>query len=181
VTVACIVLGGVAARASFTKPIDTLNCKLDCTSTHAECSASCCGIIFCGKRCLNGCQISLEGCNEACDTSDGAFFETAVLAHGGRRLRLGGPFVCPEGAQAEIAVTLTQGGAVASGQTTLRCPAGETAFSVDAHAIGNATFQPASAVRACAVARTQTVGQGISAFQWCRDVTPLPDGVQLEE
>jgi hypothetical protein len=175
-------LGGVAdAEAAFTKPIDTLVCKLDCSSTHAECSASCCGLILCGKRCLTGCQISLEGCNEACDTSDGAFFDTAVLANGGRRLQLGGPFVCPEGAKADIAVTLTQGGAVATGQTSLRCPAGETSFSVDAHVIGNAAFAPASAVRACAVAQTSTVGQGISSFQWCRDVTPLPDGVQLED
>jgi hypothetical protein len=89
---------------------------------------------------------------------------------------------CPEGAKAKISVTLTQlSGAIAQGETRVVCPAGETSFTVRAVVDGKPRFQAPSTATACAVAQIRFGGQDLQALQWCRDITLLPDGVELEE
>jgi hypothetical protein len=107
--------------------------------------------------------------------------DTAAFGHEGRGARVGGPLFCPVGATADIEVTVTQAGssAIATGRTHARCTAGETSFTVDVKA-GSTPLQAAGTALACGAAWIHDGAQGFDAFQWCREITLLPEGGQLE-
>jgi hypothetical protein len=185
-----VVLGSVVCGAGRTveaatsKPITgTITCVDTCSQNRVSCNAGCCFLFICKKSCVQDCGVAEVTCLDGCLDSSGAFFDTAVVADDGRAIHVGGPFACPKGATADVSVTLTQDGtgAVASGTTRLRCPDGDTAFGIEAHAVGGSRFRPATAAQACAVAQVHALGRSIASFQWCRDVTLLPEGVELEE
>jgi len=179
------------ARAAYPAEVfaSYSNCLVGCDSQQSTCNSGCCFLFLCGKKCLNSCQSAETVCQEGCSntyfgsTNDGAFFDEASLSSNGRSIRLGGPFQCPEAAVGDLAVSVTQSGngALATGSVRIACPAGETTFSVDANAIGAATFRPLGKVQACGTARIQTRDLSLDAFQWCREVTLVPAGVDLQD
>jgi hypothetical protein len=189
VAIGFILLDAKGARATFSKEVfaSYSNCLVGCDSSQTTCNTGCCGILFCRKGCLSTCQSAETTCQGGCSDaafgggSDGAFFDEATVSANGRTIRVGGPLQCPEGATADVAVTLTQAGsgAVATGEVRVPCPAGEGSFSADAHATGAAGFKPLGKVHACGTARIQAANQSLDAFQWCRDVTIVPEGVEL--
>ena len=54
-------------------------------------------------------------------------------------------------------------------------------FATRAMVLGNTKFQALSPATACGVARIHAGAQGVRALQWCRQVTVLPEGIELEE
>jgi hypothetical protein len=169
--------------------IELNNCNAGCDATASSCTSGCCGILFCRKSCITSCDSSESLCKENCSgsvigaTTTSAFFDTATISQRGRFLRVGGPLVCPDGATADIDVSVTQSNSatVGTGSAHVRCEAGETSFTTTVRAEGTGAFQPASGARACGTARIHAAGDAIEALQWCRDITLLPDGIQLEE
>jgi hypothetical protein len=171
--------------------LEAAACYATCGTTLNTCTAQCCGVLFCSKRCVDTCNSHYSNCldnciafcgNSSCDP-DGAFFDTATIAGNGRSIRIGGPFDCPETAIADLDVTLTQSasGAVATGHAQLKCPLDDETFTVDVHTDGNARFLPLTGVQACATAHVHAVNSSIDAFQWCREVTLLPEGLELQD
>jgi hypothetical protein len=164
-----------------------IECVKACLVEEGVCQAGCCGRIFCRKSCLGACFTNEGVCETDCDVRlggdpDGAFFDTAASLRGGRVLRLSGPLQCPAGATVDLSVTVTQhAGPIARGHISRVCPVDEGSFTARAVAIGSSKFQPLSAATACAVARIHTGSQGVNSIQWCRDVTILPPGVELED
>lgn len=164
-----------------------VQCANDCLSEEAACQTGCCGLLFCRKSCLSACFTNERICEDDCairlgSDPDGAFFDTVTPEGDGRVLRVSGPLQCPFGAVAEIQVTVTQNaGPVANGHVRVLCPAAGNAFTVPAAVLGISRFQPLSTATACGVARIHAGRQGVNALQWCRDVTVLPEGIQLEE
>jgi len=190
IAVTCLVLVSGRAQASREEVLVTLtNCNAGCDSTASTCSAGCCGVLFCGKRCIGGCNTQETQCKEGCSlsaiggTSTSAFFDTAVISRDGRLVRLGGPLFCPESATADIDVTVTQsaGSAAGTGHARLRCPGDETSFTADVNAAGGNAFQAPGTAQACGTAWIHAGTTGLAAFQWCREITLLPENVQLEE
>jgi hypothetical protein len=192
VAIASIVLAMSDAHAAFPADVfaDYSNCLVGCDNTQESCSAGCCilGGRLCSARCLNNCQSAESLCQTNCSTQyfgsfdDGAFFPQATLRRNQRDVRLGGPFECPAGGVADLAVTLTQQreGAVGTGQVRVPC-APDGSFVVDVHTIGAAKFRPFSSAQACGAAHVQAANVSFDAFQWCREVTIVPDGFELEE
>lgn len=167
--------------------IARIQCANDCLSEESACQAGCCGLFLCRRSCLGTCFTNEGICEADCDIRlgddpDGAFFDTVTPEREGHALRVSGPLQCPVGAVAEVRVTVTQNaGPVAKGHVRVACPAADDAFSVRAVVLGSSRFQPLSTATACGVARIHAGTQGVNAFQWCRDVTVLPQGIQLEE
>jgi hypothetical protein len=96
--------------------------------------------------------------------------------------RAGGRAAVPEGAVATISVTISQSpGTIARGQSRVACRAGEGSFTVRAVARGKSQFQVPSTATVCAVAQIRIGARDIEVLQWCRDVSVLPGGVELEE
>ena len=188
---ALVLVDSQSAEATYSAQVfaNYSNCLVGCDSAQTTCNGGCCGFLFCRKGCLSGCQSQETTCQGGCSdsafgtSSDGAFFDDATVSRNGRTIRLGGPLECPEDVTADIGVTLTQAGnaAVATGQVRVVCAAGEGSFSVDAHAIGAPTFQALGSVHACGTARIQAANHSLDAFQWCRDITIVPEGVELQD
>jgi hypothetical protein len=188
-----VLVDSTAAHATFSAAVfaSYSNCLVGCDAKQTTCNQGCCilGGRLCGGGCLNTCQAAETTCGLACSdsafgtSSDGAFFNEATVSRNGRTISLGGPLECPEDTTADIDVTLTQGtnGALATGQVHVVCPEGEGSFSVDAHANGAPIFQALGKVHACGTARIQAANHRLDAFQWCRDITILPEGVELED
>jgi len=177
-------------RASTTAEIVELaNCYNVCTQDYEICNAGCCGRFFCSSKCIGGCSQNVKSCRGGCTlfcstcNPDGAFFPTAAIARGGRIIRVGGPFICPNGATTDLDVTLTQTatGAVAKGQARVACADGETTFAAAASTVGDTAFLSGPPVTACGAAQVRSGGLVLESFQWCRDITLLPEGVQLED
>ncbi len=170
--------------------IAQFNCNVGCDSAQTTCNGGCCilGGRLCSGKCITTCQATADQCKADCAsaaigaTSSGAFADTATIARNGRTIAIEGPFVCPQGGTADLEVTLTQDtGAVAKGTTRFECPAGnETSFALDLNTIGNTRFHGLGAAQACGAARITAPGVTVDAFQWCRDVTVVPEGVDLE-
>jgi hypothetical protein len=91
--------------------------------------------------------------------------------------------VCPAGATTDLGVTLTQTvtGAVAVGQGRVACAEGETTFAIDAKTVGATEFLSGPPVTACGAAQVRSGGLVLESFQWCRDITLVPEGLQLED
>jgi hypothetical protein len=168
-------------------------CNLECDDSQVACNSGCCILNgrLCGGRCITSCQGTADTCKSDCALSSlggalttSAFFDTVTIAPSGRLIRVGGPFLCPQAATVDLNVTLTQNGvgAVASGATHFTCPRGETTFGFDVSVDGNTTFLPLGTAQACGTARVRA-GKGLSldSFQWCRDVTVVPEGVELQD
>jgi hypothetical protein len=178
---------GQVQAATEAELTELIRCSNRCRNDEGACSAGCCGRIFCKKGCLSDCANTRIGCEEGCydqlgGTSDSAFFETVTLGVKARAIRASGPLQCPEGAEAAISVTLTQSsGAIAQGETQVACPAGEGTFTVRAVVIGRPRFRAPSTVTACGLAQIHIGARDIQALQWCRDVTLLPGGLEIEE
>jgi len=165
-------------------------CFNRCSIDSQGCNQSCCGLLFCRKRCILGCDDSLNACKATCQgqvfgsMTNSAFFDTATLAHGGRTLRVAGPLSCAGGATADVAVTITQRstGAVARGRIRQRCDAAQTTFALGAQALRGAPFDTPGSAQACGAVRLRSPGRtGLDAFQWCRTITLVPADLQLEE
>ncbi len=191
VSLACVFFASGRAQAATSKAVaDELStCYDGCLRGYVSCTPTCCGILFCRKDCVIGCFQQLDGCDADCRAfcstcdPDGAFDDTATIARDGRTVRIGGPLRCAEGATADIDVTITQGagGAVATGHARVSCPDHDTSFTLDARTTAQAAFVPASTVHACGTARIHAAAVDVDSFQWCRDVTLLPQGVDLDE
>jgi len=187
----------VAENAEALNQVDVLfaqyACNLGCDSQQAACNSGCCILNgrLCGGRCITGCQTTGDNCKSDCAfTSIGgvlttsAFFDTFTIARNGRIIRVGGPVLCPQDATVDLNVTVTQNGvgAVASGATHFTCPRGETTFGFDVSVDGNTPFVPLGAAQACGTARVRAGGgRSLDSFQWCRDVTVVPEGVELQD
>jgi hypothetical protein len=106
----------------------------------------------------------------------------AVLGRNGRSIYISGPLDCPEGGTATIDVTVThEGGAIAGGQAKVQCQADTAEFTATLATNGANVFPPLSQVKACGTAQISRRGANASAFQWCRDVTLVPEGVELQD
>jgi hypothetical protein len=180
-----------AATSQFEIMVQIANCFVGCDSRQTACNSGCCilGGLLCGGRCINKCQATSDQCKNDCNltaiggTPEGAFFDTVTLATNQRTLHIGGPFFCPEGATADLDVTLTQHGigAVAQGRAHIQCPVdGDTSFALDASTVGNTLFKPLGKAQACGTARIHSASLSLDSFQWCREVTVLPEGVELQ-
>src|SRR5262249_18943309 len=162
-----------------------VRCTNTCAEEEGPCQAECCGRIFCKRSCLGTCADNERGCEAGCydrlgGEPESAFFDTATLSPQGRAIHASGPLQCPEGAVAEISVTLSQlSGAIAKGETRVVCPDGETTFTVRTVVVGKPGFQALSTAQACATALIRSGSQSIRTLQWCRGVTLVPDGVTL--
>jgi len=189
--VATALLAVCAGPAQATKEEDTildlLVCYRECQRDEAACAPSCCGRFFCGTHCLSNCAETRLACEHNCSDLFGgptssAFFDTVTLSPKAHAILASGLLQCPEGAEAEISVTLSQlSGAIAQGETRVVCPAEETSFTVRAVVVGKPSFQALSTATACAVAQIHSGARALRTLQWCRNVTVLPDGVGLEE
>jgi hypothetical protein len=186
-TVALAVLPGPAEAATEAELTELIRCTNGCRSSEGSCSGECCGRIFCKKSCLGSCAQTRIACEEGCydqvgTASSGAFFETASLSGNGRLIQTSGPLQCPEGAIATISVTVSQSpGIIARGQSRVACPAGEGSFTVRAVARSKTKFHAPSTATACAVAQIRIGARDVDALQWCRDLSVLPGGVELED
>lgn len=163
--------------------INQSNCQSECTISLRSCTAGCCGTTTCGKTCVGVCDATYNVCLNICGFAaiDGAFFDTATIAPNGRRIRVGGPLSCPEGATADLSFSLSQSdGAIATGQANVEC-GGDTTYTADVHTQGSNSFEPFAATQACGVARIHAANLSLNALQWCRDITVVPEGVELLE
>ena len=182
-----ILLVGQAQAKKDEKLLQLIQCTNNCLTEEATCQSGCCGRIFCKKSCLGVCFDNERVCEGSCDISfqgdpDGEFADVATQGPKGRALRITGPLRCPANAVVDLSVTLSQStGAIAKGQLKLTCPDGDTNFAARALVIGSTKFQPLSPATACAVARIHVGAQGVRALQWCRELTVLPEGTELEE
>ena len=105
-----------------------------------------------------------------------------MLGRNGRSIYISGPLDCPEGGTATIDVTVThEGGAIAGGQAKVQCQADTAEFTATLATNGANVFPPLSQVKACGTAQISRRGANASAFQWCRDVTLVPEGVELQD
>ena len=191
VSLGCVLLASGNGQALTTAEIqqELDNCYDGCLRTFVACNPPCCGKIFCSKNCLIACFQNLDACNGGCRVfcstcdPDGAFFDTATLDAHGRTIHTGGPLTCVEGATADIGVTITQGagGAVATGRVHVKCPPQPTTFTVTVKTKGPASFPAFGTVKACGRASIHGAKRHLDSFQWCRDITLLPEGVQLQE
>jgi len=189
VALGAILLTAGATCAATSADAFLRDCYDTCLVTYTSCVPKCCGLIFCSKKCVTACDGELTGCDGGCRIGcptcnpDGAFFDTATIGRDGRTLRVSGPLVCPAGGTADIDVTVTQGagGAIATGHTRVACPDHETTFTVDAKTTATAAFVPVSTAQACGTTRIHSAAEDVDSFQWCRDITLLPEGVQLGE
>jgi hypothetical protein len=165
---------------------NALACSASCGQGLSQCVGGC-GLFF-HRRCVNDCNGDYNTCYDGCwaDTpfveTSSAFDNTATLVGNGRTIRISGPLTCPEGAKATIDVTLTQeGGAVATGRVKVQCQADTAEFAADLKKTGRNEILPFGAAQACGVAQISRQSENATALQWCREVTVLPEGVQLED
>ena len=183
--VLAIVTTPTAWAASRTQTlVNQANCQSECTTNLRSCTSGCCGTTTCGKTCLGVCDATYNTCVNICGFAalDGAFFDTATLSPNGRLIHVGGPLSCPEGATADLHFTLTQAdGAVATGQVKVQCPAGDTSYTAVVHTKGKNAFEPFTTTQACGLARIHAANLSLNAFQWCRDITVVPEGIDLED
>jgi hypothetical protein len=160
-------------------------CVSGCSSSRTGCVNNC-GIFF-NKSCLTNCNTTSTNCQNDCwsgsilSDPDSAFDEVALLARNGRSIYISGPLDCPEGGTATIDVTVThETGAIAGGQAKVQCRADTKEFTATLATNGSTAFPPYSEVKACGTAQIARQGANASAFQWCRDVTLVPEGVHVE-
>ena len=161
-------------------------CVGGCSSSQTGCVNNC-GVFF-NKSCVTNCNTTSTNCQNDCWSSsilsdpDSAFDDIALLARNGRSIYISGPLDCPEGATATIDVTVThETGAIADGQAKVQCRADTTEFAARLATSGANAFPPLSQVKACGTAQISRQGANASAFQWCRDVTLVPEGVELPD
>ena len=180
---------GASARTFEETLVDLGICYNRCSLTSQTCTKGCCGILICKKGCVLGCDSALTSCKTQCETDivgnplGSAFFDDAVVSRNGRSVRVGGPLACVNGAVVDILVTLTQQstGAIATGQAQVPCSEETDSFSLQANATGTAGFDAPGAIDACGAAKIRSGSVAIDAFQWCRTLTAVPKGVELEE
>jgi hypothetical protein len=160
-------------------------CVGGCSSSRTGCVNNC-GVFF-NKSCVTNCNTTSTNCQNDCWSSsilsdpDSAFDDVALLARNGRSIYVSGPLDCPEGGTATIEVRLThETGAIAQGQAKVQCGAGTKDFTATLATNGSTVFPPYSEVKACGTAQIARRGANASAFQWCRDVTLVPEGVAVE-
>lgn len=183
------------ALASKSATIATqFNCNVDCDSTQTTCNKGCCGPfgLLCSGTCINSCQTKADACKLSCaNAAIGAtsattdFFDTATIGPEGRIITLGGPLSCSEGGTADLQVTLTQhNGAIAKGSTKIQCPnveeRAEYSFTLDVRTTGGVNFQVPGTALACGIRRIGAANITLDAWQWCREITILPEGVELQ-
>jgi hypothetical protein len=169
--------------------VEQNNCLAECSQDTKACTTACCSRLLCRSSCVDACNSNLNICNADCSTfcstcsPDSAFFDTATISGDGRLVNVGGPLVCPESATADLDVTLTQKGtgAVATGHVRAQCPPSETTFAVAVQTTGSTSFLPLSKVQACGTAWIHGANLSLDSFQWCREITLVPAGFQLEE
>jgi hypothetical protein len=159
-------------------------CVNGCSASFNNCKNNC-GVFF-NKSCVTNCNTTSTNCQNDCwsgsilSDPDGAFDETAVLARNGRSIFISGPLVCPEGSTATIGVTLThEAGAIAVGEAKVQCGADTTDFIARLATNGSNVFSPLSQAKACGTAQISRQGSNAAAFQWCRDVILLPEGIEV--
>ena len=179
---------GPAPAATEQQLIDLINCTDSCRAGERGCQSPCCGRVFCKRSCLFDCSEENKTCLRGCydnlgGSPSGAFFESARLFPKAHVIRASGPLLCPEDAEADISVTISQSsGAIAQGRTRVVCPAGESKFTVRTLAVGGKPdFQELGTATACAVAQIYVGSQSVETLQWCRDVTLLLGGHRLED
>lgn len=190
-----VLFAASGAFASKSVIIKQFNCNVDCDGAQKTCNSGCCGPfgLICSGNCISNCQSSADACKAGCasgaigaTSSESAFDDTATIAPNGRIITISGPLSCSEGGTADIQVTITQNnGAIAEGNTRILCPDTEErteySFTLNARTIGGVNFQAPGIAKACGVARIGAANLTLDALQWCREVTILPEGVELED
>src|SRR5215468_10875864 len=121
--VATALLAVCAGQAQAAQEEDTtlelFVCYRECQRDEAACAPSCCGRFFCRTNCLSNCAQTRLACEHNCSDLFGgptssAFFDTVTLSPKEHAILASGPLQCPEGAEDEISVTLSQlSGAIA--------------------------------------------------------------------
>ena len=95
--------------------------------------------------------------------------EAAELDGRGRVARVTALMNCPEGAQVEVAITVTQDGVSGQGHAVGKCTGALEEYPVTVAALGRHGFEPGAAV-ATADAVVRHRGQTVETQEWTRDV-----------
>jgi alpha-tubulin suppressor-like RCC1 family protein len=95
--------------------------------------------------------------------------ESAKLDGRGRVARVTALMNCPEGAQVEVAITVTQDGVSGAGNGIGKCTGALEEYPVAVPALGRHGFEPGTAV-ATADAVVRHRGQTVETQEWTRDV-----------
>jgi hypothetical protein len=192
----CAVLLGAPgyARAAFNADL-YIACTDACSVLRDLCSSDCvernCLIsklsICAGDAitiCLSTCSSRASACRSNCYVASSDVDAVARLADSGRRLIVTGPLQCDEGLEVRdlhVSVIQTGVGATAEGRGRLTCTGGGQSWSVDAVLHGPGQLRPFDVAEVCAVADFGQPGLEVEVKRWCRQVTVLPAGVELED